>query len=146
MQILRVDGRAAFSVTGLGVSSIIPLLFSWSFTAITTILKVRWLYIFLKSWRKPECLNLSLYAKHCTGLPWWLAGKESTCQRKRCRFDPWVEKIPPEKEMATHSSILAWRIPGTEEPGGLQSMGSQRVGHDGATKPPPSGVLKHCKS
>ena len=35
-----------------------------------------------------------------------------------------------EKEMATHSSILAWRIPRTEEPGGLQSMGSQRVGHD----------------
>ena len=35
-----------------------------------------------------------------------------------------------EKEMATHSNILAWRIPGTEEPGRLQSMGSQRVGHD----------------
>ena len=35
-----------------------------------------------------------------------------------------------EKEMATHSSILAWRIPWTEQPGGLQSMGSQRVGHD----------------
>ena len=35
-----------------------------------------------------------------------------------------------EKEMATHSSILAWRIPWTEELGGLQSMGSQRVGHD----------------
>ena len=35
-----------------------------------------------------------------------------------------------EKEMATHSSILAWRITWTEEPGGLQSMGSQRVGHD----------------
>ena len=34
------------------------------------------------------------------------------------------------KEMATHSSILAWRIPMTEEPGGLQSMGLQRVGHD----------------
>ena len=33
--------------------------------------------------------------------------------------------------MATHSSILAWRIPGTEEPGGLLSMGSYRVGHDG---------------
>ena len=39
----------------------------------------------------------------------------------------------PEKEMATHSSILAWRIPWMEEPGGLQSMGSQRVGHDQAT-------------
>ena len=38
-----------------------------------------------------------------------------------------------EKEMATHSSVLAWRIPGTEEPGRLQSMGSLRVGHDWAT-------------
>ena len=36
-----------------------------------------------------------------------------------------------EKEMATHSSILAWKIPWMEEPGRLQSMGSQRVGHDG---------------
>ena len=35
-----------------------------------------------------------------------------------------------EEEMATHSSVLAWRIPGTEEPGGLPSMGSHRVGHD----------------
>ena len=37
---------------------------------------------------------------------------------------------PLEKGMATHSSILAWRIPWTEDPGGLHSMGSQRVGHD----------------
>ena len=37
---------------------------------------------------------------------------------------------PLEKEMATHSSILAWEIPWTEEPGGLQPIGSQRVGHD----------------
>ena len=37
---------------------------------------------------------------------------------------------PPEKEVATHSSVLAWRSPWTEEPGGLYSMGSQRVGHD----------------
>ena len=43
-------------------------------------------------------------------------------------------KDPLEKEMATHSSILAWEIPWTEETGGLQSMGSQRVGHDLATK------------
>ena len=46
---------------------------------------------------------------------------------KRCRLDPWVGKIPLEWEAATHSSILAWRIPWTEEPGGLQSVGSQRV-------------------
>ena len=41
---------------------------------------------------------------------------------------------PLEEEMATHSSIPAWRIPWTEEAGGLQSMGLQRVGHDLATK------------
>ena len=41
-------------------------------------------------------------------------------------FDPW--KDPLEEDMATHSSILAWRIPWTEEPGGLQSIESQRVG------------------
>ena len=47
--------------------------------------------------------------------------------------ETWVQFLgqedPPEKEMATRSSIIAWRIPWTEEPGGLQSMGSQRVGH-----------------
>ena len=46
----------------------------------------------------------------------------------------WVQSLgwedPLENRMATHSSILAWSIPWTEEPGGLQSMGSQRVGHD----------------
>ena len=40
------------------------------------------------------------------------------------------QEIPLEKEMATHSIILAWRIPWTEEPGWLQSMGSERVGHN----------------
>ena len=43
----------------------------------------------------------------------------------------WEESL--EKEMATHSTILAWRISWTEEPGGLQSVGSQRIGHDWAT-------------
>ena len=51
--------------------------------------------------------------------------------------ETWVRSLgwedPLEKEMATHSSILAWRIPWTEEPGGLQSMGSQRVGQDWVT-------------
>ena len=69
------------------------------------------------------------------GFSRWLSGKEPTCQcrrHKRCRFDPWVWKIPWRREgQATHSSILAWRIPRTEELGGLQSMGLQRVGHKG---------------
>ena len=48
--------------------------------------------------------------------------------------EPWVESLcwenPLEKEMAAHSSILAWKIPWTVKPGRLPSMGSQRVGHD----------------
>ena len=48
--------------------------------------------------------------------------------------ETWVQSLGREdlleKEMATHSSILAWRIPWTEEPGGLQSTGLQRIGHD----------------
>ena len=57
---------------------------------------------------------------------------EPTCQHRRHEIgvrSPSQEE-PLEKEMATHSSILAWRIPWTEEPGGLQSTGSQRIGHD----------------
>ena len=46
----------------------------------------------------------------------------------------WIQSLvgedPLEEDMAAHSSILAWRIPRTEEPGGPQSVGSQRVGHD----------------
>ena len=52
--------------------------------------------------------------------------------------ETWIRSLggedPLEYEMATHSSILAWEIPRTEEPDGLQSMGSQRVGNDCATK------------
>ena len=48
--------------------------------------------------------------------------------------ETWVQPLgqedPLEKEMATHSSILAWKMPWTEEPGRLQSMGSQRIRHD----------------
>ena len=63
------------------------------------------------------------------GLPRWLTGKESTCQYRRhgTRGDVWVQSLgqedPLEEETATHSSILAWRIPWTEEPGRLESMG-----------------------
>ena len=54
---------------------------------------------------------------------------------------------PPERAMATHSSILAWGNPWTEEPDGLQSMGLQRVEHDLATKQqPPSSYLIKCPS
>ena len=48
--------------------------------------------------------------------------------------------------MLTDSSILAWRIPWTEEPGGLESMGSQRIGHDLVTKPPPPPSMEFFSS
>ena len=71
------------------------------------------------------------------GLPWWLSGKESTCQCRRCRFRSlgWEDAL--EKEMATRSSILAREIPWTEEPGGLQSMELQELDRTWQTKPSP---------
>ena len=65
------------------------------------------------------------------GLPWWLTGKEPTCQSRR-HGSFLGQEDPLEKEMATHSSILVWRIPWTEKPGRLQFMGSQKS--DLATK------------
>ena len=57
-----------------------------------------------------------------------------TVKRLPTMRETWVlslgQEDPLEKKMATHSNILAWKIPWTEEPGRLQSMGSQRVGHD----------------
>ena len=60
--------------------------------------------------------------------PTFLGGSDGRIclQCRRLRFDPWVGKITLEKEIATHSSILAWEIPLTKEPGGLQSMGWQK--------------------
>ena len=59
------------------------------------------------------------------GLPWWLRGKESVPMQ-----ETWVQSLgwddPLEKETANHSSILTWEIPWTEDPGGLQSMGSKK--------------------
>ena len=60
----------------------------------------------------------------------------------------WVQSLgledPREEGMATHSSVLAWEIPRTEEPRGLQSMGSQRVGHNLATQP--QHVFEFCRN
>ena len=55
---------------------------------------------------------------------------KSLAAMRETRVQSLDQEDPLEKEMATHSSILAWRIPWTEEPGGLQFMGSQRPGQD----------------
>ena len=84
--------------------------------------KFRWAPDHRFSWKK-WILYISQVAQRLKHLP---AMRET-----------WVQSLgqedPLEKEMATHSSILAWRIPWTEEPGGLQSTGSQRVGHGWVT-------------
>ena len=67
---------------------------------------------------------------NCVGLSWWLRWYRIHLQCGRPGFDPWVGKSPLQEGMATHSSILAWRIPWIEEPGGLQSVGLQIGRHD----------------
>ena len=61
--------------------------------------------------------------------PPWRSGKESACQCRRCGFNAWIGKIPLAGGMATHSSFLAWEFLWTEEPGRLQSVGSDIAEH-----------------
>ena len=66
------------------------------------------------------------------GLPQWLSGKESTCKARAAGDASSIPGLGRSlgEGMATHSSILAWRVPWTAEASGLQSMDSQRVGPD----------------
>ena len=66
------------------------------------------------------------------GLPQWLMVKNLSAMQElqETQFQSLRQEDPLEKGMATHSSVLAWRLPWTEESGGLQSTGSQRVGRD----------------
>ena len=75
--------------------------------------------------------------KLCWGLPRWLRGKRICLPMQETRVQALSCEDSLEKEMAIHSSILAWEIPWTEEPGGLQSIVSQRVKHNLATEQKP---------
>ena len=83
-----------------------------------------------------ERATSSLHGFWQNSFPWELLERLVAQRLKRLPLmrETWVRSLgredPLEKEMATHSRILSWRIPWTEEPGGLQSMGLQRVGHD----------------
>ena len=77
-------------------------------------------------------LSISLACISWKGFPGGTSGKESACQCRRWKVWSLGWEDPLKKEMATCSSILAWKIPWTEKPGRLQSMGSQKVGHDWA--------------
>ena len=70
---------------------------------------------------------------HTVRLTRWLGDKESTCQsrkHKSCGFDPWVRKTPWRRKWQPTLVFLPGESPWTEEPGGLQHMGSPSVGHD----------------
>ena len=76
-------------------------------------------------------LQYSCLENPMDGGAWWAAVHGVASSRTQLSEFTFTFHFPAlEKEMATHSSVLAWRIPGTGEPGGLPSMGSQRVGHD----------------
>ena len=76
-------------------------------------------------------LQYSCLENPMDGGAWWAAVHGVTNSRSRLSDFPFTFHFHAlEKEMATHSSVPAWRIPGTGEPGGLLSMGSHRVGHD----------------
>ena len=76
-------------------------------------------------------LQYSCLENPVDGGAWWAAVHGVAKSRTQLSDFPFTFHFPAlEKEMATHSSVLAWRIPGTGEPGGLPSMGSHRVGHD----------------
>ena len=81
---------------------------------------------------EPKRIRLD-FPKPCAGLPGGTNGKEPVCQyrrHKRCGFDPWVRKIPWRKAWQPTPVFLPGESHWAEEPGGLQSIGSHRVGHD----------------
>ena len=93
-------------------------------------------------------LILFIGVNYYCGLPQQFSGKESTCQCSRHRFNSWVWKTLWRKKWlpSTHSSILAWEISWTEEPDGLQSMGSKRVGHELVTKQQQNHYCRHLSN
>ena len=80
------------------------------------------------------CLGMAVHScleNPMIGGAWWAAVHGVAEGRTQLSDFPFTFRFHAlEEEMATHSSVLAWRIPGTVEPGGLPSMGSHRVGHD----------------
>ena len=75
---------------------------------------------------------------------WWAAVHEIAKSRTWLSDFPFTFHFHALKEMATHSSVLAWRIPGTLEPGGLPSLGSHRVGHDWSDLAAAAAAAKEC--
>ena len=88
-----------------------------------------WLIEGVQCVRKEGLIFLRWEMRYAVGFPDGSVVKNlPTMQETQVQFLSWED--PLDKDMATHASTLAWRIPWTEEPGGLQSLGSHRIGHD----------------
>ena len=115
-------------------------LWRWSLSMVTCTSSVLHSSYYNLAFLSKTCLNfMQIYL--IKGFPRCLSGEENACQCRRQEtrvqslvFHPRGWKDPLEKEMANHASTLARIIPWIEEPGGLQSMGSQKVRHNSATK------------
>ena len=90
------------------------------------------LFAIAKTWKETKCPSTEKWIKKL----WYIHAMEcySAIKSLPSLWETWVQSLGQEdplgKEMATHSSILVWTIPWTEEPSGLQSMGSQRARYD----------------
>jgi len=89
-----------------------------------------WVFVFFWLWNASVVLEFLLMVLHDLG---GASGKEAACQHRRLRetqVQSRVQKDPLEEDVATPFSVLAWRVPWTEEPDGLRSLGSHRLRHD----------------
>ena len=120
-----------FNTNGLQIKSFLPFLFLFFLLSISPsfYLPIKSVFLFRQGLHNTNICGLRCFHRQNSG-----AGSKEPHANAG---ETWVRSLgqedPLEEGMATHSSILAWRIPRTEEPGGLQSMGSQRVRHDWAT-------------
>ena len=146
-QSIRVQSMGFDSWRGMETAHSRPRITALTYSGRMSILELAY-KVTVRHWLRSNTLKMGcilpehmLYTEleSCMGcFPGSSDGKASTCNAgdQGSKFLGWND--PLEKEMATHSRTLAWKIPWMEEPGRLQSMGSQRVGHDWATS------LYHC--
>ena len=98
---------------------------------LSNFVNICWTLVILHGEGNGTSLQYSCLENPMDGGAWWAAVYGVAKSQTRLSDFPFTFHFHAlEKEMATHSSVLAWRIPGTAEPGGLPSMGSHRVGHD----------------
>ena len=131
----------------------VPLIYTFSLFSSTSFFVCLCVFLYSEKSQKPSKNQWLMYPiAFNPGFPAGISGKDLSSQCRR--HETWVQSLdwqdPLEEEVATHPNILAWRIPWTEEPGRLQSIGSQRARHGWSSLActhiafNSEGVLFHC--